>query len=584
MKILTNHMGYSADGPKKVVIRCADGEAPGACRLVDAAGRVCRSLLPCEAGPVANWNKGTFWTADFTDYTAEGEYQVEAEGPGGCVRSHPFRISGKVLTMRMISAVGYYFKAQRDSGEWLAADRALPFAGPREGIVDAHGGWYDATGDYGIHMSHLSHSTWHNPQQMPFSAYAFFKVHEFLTAGGNEEYTMVKRRALDEGFWGADFLLRMRAPSGSFYRTISRAKALDAVHGTRTLGFEYKGSSAQFSATAATADSETVTDENYECSLRCGGGLAIAALAAAGRHFYLGAGHSQQEYVLAAKEAWAHLSRHNEAYTNDGKWNLVDEYCALIAVTELWRTTGEYEYLAAARDLAARIGARTVPTGPQMRRLEMASGRPFYSAADEGMPLVALLQYAETEPDPQAAEEARRLAGEIFRYQLHLTDSVVNPFGYPRMECLDGGTIHTRFFFSHESTAAPWWQGDNARLASLSAAARMLSRVTPDPDFAARCRKLAQDTLDWIMGCNPFDACMIEGYGYHNIQYFYEGRYDFLNCPGGICNGITSGLHDEEGIEFVTRPTEEVSDNWRWAEQWIPHASWYLYAMALKFE
>ena len=69
MKILTNHMGYSADGPKKVVIRCADGEAPGACRLVDAA------------------------------------------------------------------------------------DRALPFAGPREGIVDAHGGWYDATGDYGIHYA-----------------------------------------------------------------------------------------------------------------------------------------------------------------------------------------------------------------------------------------------------------------------------------------------------------------------------------------------------------------------------------------------------------------------------------------------
>ena len=106
------------------MIRCADGEAPGACRLVDEAGRVCRSLLPCEAGPVANWNKGTFWTADFTDYTAEGEYQVEAEGPGGCVRSHP-----------------------------LAADRALPFAGPREGIVDAHGGWYDATGDYGIHYA-----------------------------------------------------------------------------------------------------------------------------------------------------------------------------------------------------------------------------------------------------------------------------------------------------------------------------------------------------------------------------------------------------------------------------------------------
>lgn len=584
MKILTNHMGYSAHGPKKVVIQCADGETPGACRLVDTIGRVCRSLLPQEAGKVANWNKGVFWTADFTDYTAEGEYRVEVEGPEGRVCSHPFQISAKVLTMRMINAVGYYFKSQRDSGEWLAADRALTFQGPREGIVDAHGGWYDATGDYGIHMSHLSHSTWHNPQQMPFSAYAFFKIHEFLTASGNEEYTMVKRRALDEGYWGADFLLRMRAPSGSFYRTISRAKALDAVHGTRALGFEYKGSSAQFSATAATADQETVTDENYECSLRCGGGLAIAALAAAGRYFYLGAEHTQQEYVLAAKEAWAYLATHNEAYTNDGKWNLVDEYCALIAVTELWRTTGEYEYLVTARDMVSRIRARTVPMGTQMRRLEMAPGRPFYSAADEGMPLVALMQYAETEPDASAAASARTLTEEIFRYQMHLTDSVINPFGYPRMECLEGNTIHTRFFFSHESTAAPWWQGDNARLASISAAARMLSRVTCDPKFAARCQKLAQDTLDWIMGCNPFDACMIEGYGHHNIQYFYEGRYDFLNCPGGICNGITSGLHDEESIEFVTQPTEEVRDNWRWAEQWIPHASWYLYAMALKSE
>lgn len=94
MKILTNHIGYSADGPKKVVIRCADGEAPGACRLVDAAGRVCRSLLPCEAGPVANWNKGTFWTADFTDYTASRPSGTAANGwppTGRC----PLRARGR---------------------------------------------------------------------------------------------------------------------------------------------------------------------------------------------------------------------------------------------------------------------------------------------------------------------------------------------------------------------------------------------------------------------------------------------------------------------------------------------------------
>ena len=58
MKILTNHMGYSAHGPKKAVIQCAAGEAPQACRLVDAAGRVCRSLLPEAVGEVAHWNQG----------------------------------------------------------------------------------------------------------------------------------------------------------------------------------------------------------------------------------------------------------------------------------------------------------------------------------------------------------------------------------------------------------------------------------------------------------------------------------------------------------------------------------------------
>ena len=95
---------------------------------------------------------------------------------------------------------------------------------------------------------------------------------------------------------------------------------------------------------------------------------------------------------------------------------------------------------------------------------------------------------------------------------------------------------------------------------------------------------MAQDPLDWIMGLNPFDSCMIEGYGRNNIQYFFQNRYDFINCPGGIVNGITSGLTDEQGIAFVRQPTLEIDDNWRWAEQWIPHASWFIYASALKRE
>lgn len=585
MKVLVNHMGYSAKGPKKAVMQCTSGEAPTAFRLLDESGAEVLAGTPQGHGSVARWNTGEYWTADFSAAEAEGTYRIEVSSGGQVFFSDPFEISGHLLTMRMLSAVGYYFKAQRDSGEWLEADRALPFQGGREGVVDAHGAWYDATGDYGIHLSHLSHSGIHNPQQAAFSAYAFFKLHEFMTASGNEQYSMVKRRMLDEGVWGADFLMRMRAPGGSFFRSINRKHAFDSATGTRCIGFEYHHSSAQFSAKAATADEETVTDANYEVSLRSGGGLAIAALAIAARHPYPSQSHGCAEYLMAAKRAWRHLEEHNARYTNDGEWNLLDEFCALMAATELYRTSHEYEYLLKARHYSECLRARMEAQGEKGSRLYVSPGCPFHHAADEGMPVVALLQYAEAEPDGARRAAAVNAAEEIMRWHVALTDEVANPFGYPRLEHLDeDGQIKAKFFFPHNSTAAPWWQGDNARIASLAAAAQQLAGVTEDTALAARLARFAQDPLDWIMGLNPFDSCMIEGYGKNNIQYYFENRHDFLNCPGGIVNGVTSGLEDEEGIEFIMRQGGPVTDNWRWAEQWIPHASWYLYAMALKME
>ena len=58
--------------------------------------------------------------------------------------------------------------------------------------------------------------------------------------------------------------------------------------------------------------------------------------------------------------------------------------------------------------------------------------------------------------------------------------------------------------------------------------------------------------------------------------------YLFTNCPGGICNGITAGLEDENDIAFHTSDnTPGLDDNWRWGEQWLPHAAWFLLAVAL---
>jgi hypothetical protein len=583
MKILVNHLGYSARGPKKAVFQGKPGDNPQKFCLVNEAGKEVFRGEPQKHGEVANWKTGFYWTADFSPVEAEGRYTIQAETGNGTVCSDVFEIRLSLLTMRMISAVGYYFKAQRSAGEWLYSDRDLPFFGERQGRIDAHGGWFDATGDYGIHFSHLSHSTLHNPQQIPFTAYALFKVHEFLEQSGNEEYSMVKRRMLDEASFGVDHVMRMRAPGGSFFRSINRKHAFTPVAGSRGIGFEYHGSSSQFSP-AATADEETIGDENYECSLRSGAGLAIASLAIAGRHYYPGRDFSTAEYIAAARDAWKHLETNNEKYTNDGEWNLIDEYCALIALTELFISTGEFGFLEKCREMYDRIKDRVEDMGDGTLRLTIKPGIPFHHAADEGMPLAALVQYAAIEPRKERKEAVIKTAEGLMRRLLHISQAVTNPFGYPRFEHKDtDGGIKAKFFFPHNTTAAPWWQGENARIASLASAALLLAQVT-DAAFAGELRRFAQNILDWIMGLNPFDSCMIEGYGKNNIQYFFKNRYDFLNCPGGIVNGITSGLEDEESIGYVTEPGGPIDDNWRWAEQWIPHASWYLYAMALKLE
>ena len=601
MLLLTNHIGYRSAGPKKAVLQAEEGLDAGAFSVIEAeSGRSAFSGQAVYVGPVASWRTGSYWRLDFSPLRGEGRFRIELATSEGILRSADFELRERLIEMRMISGVGYYFKAQRDTGEWLARDRGIDFERPRAGrdersaatreggLLDLHGGWFDATGDYGIHLSHLSHASFFNPQQAAFSAYAFFRVFELLEDSGGEQYSMISRRLLDEGTWGADFLMRMRSPSGSFFRSIGREGAFDIVSHKRRIELEYRGSSSQFGE-ASTAAEETVTDRSYEVSFRSGGGFAIAALASASRHYYPGAAFSRDEYIRAAKAAYACLERDNELYANDGRWNLLDEYCALAALVELYRATAESGYLLEARGMAARMTGRLVDAGEGRAYWEAAPGRPFHHASDAGMPVFVLLSYAGIEKDPSRAASARGACEKAMRFELAVTREVANPFGYARFlfRDEDDGSIKRRFFFPHNSRPKPWWQGENARLASLACSATLLASEVAEESLAMELARYATDQLDWIMGLNPFDACMIEGYGRNNIQYSFNGRFDFLNAPGGICNGITSGLEDEEGIEFVG-PAEGgnskggVTDNWRWAEQWLPHASWYLLALSAR--
>lgn len=581
-KILTNHLGYEPHGPKHAVILGKAGESVSSCSLKnDANNQQVLSVSAKASGPVQKWKDWYFWTLDFDSFSTEGKYLLECATAAGNVRSFPFLIQRNLLERNTMSDVIYYFKEERSSGEYDKADRHLKFEGSKPGTVDAHGGWWDATGDYGKHFSHLSFSTYFNPQQIPFSVYSLVKSYDKVKSQGN--LVRYEARVLDEAMFGADYLVRMKAPNGSFYRSVSTG-GVDQTPGGRKIAGEMKrfGIEAAPGQGAKEMVESANNDREYEVSYRSGGGIAIAALAMASTYPVSGEFTSAQ-YLQAAEDAFDYLEKDNLKLVNDGKENIVDDYCALTAATELYRATKKEKYKVAADRRARSLMARQISAGSYNNYWRADDGtRPFFHASDGGLPVVSLLYYAEI-ADAATRKQVLETVRRSLEFELAITAEVNNPFGYSREYVQDKtGARRTTFFFPHDSDAAPWWQGENARLASVAAAARLAARVfSDDAEFRGKLESFATSQLNWILGLNPFDSCMLNGVGRNNPPYMYFDSWEFTNAPGGISNGITSGFSDESDIDFLLPYRETGADNdWRWGEQWLPHSSWYLLAVA----
>ena len=147
-------VGYETRAPKQALITGTARNHPQEFSLVDAAtGKAVLTGTLTSASQVHAWD-GSYWIADFSSWQKTGHYRLQTKNAADEVSSCPFEIADDVLERNSLSNVLYYFKGQRSSGLIDQADRHLPLPGGEKRVVDVHGGWYDATGDYGIHFSH----------------------------------------------------------------------------------------------------------------------------------------------------------------------------------------------------------------------------------------------------------------------------------------------------------------------------------------------------------------------------------------------------------------------------------------------
>ncbi|EJB8571660.1 glycoside hydrolase family 9 protein [Vibrio parahaemolyticus] len=560
MLLLTNHIGYERLGPKKAIIQTEQPHLSSyTAQLICATSeQTVATFAVEEQGKVANWHQGYFYLIDFSSFTDSGDYFLQVEDS----RSSSFTVGEHILLDQTLSDVIHYFKSQRCGGVFDQQDRQVPVLNANQ-TVDVHGGWYDASGDVSKYLSHLSYANYLNPQQTPMVVWNILKGLSLLE-GSEDIAAFTRTRLIEEALFGADFLVRMQNEKGFFYMTVfdkwSKDTAQREICAYETqLGHKF---------------------DDYQAGFRQGGGVAIAALAAASRLGVHGE-YDQQKYRNAAENGYWHLKEHNTQYLNDGEENIIDEYCALLASVELFKATKETRYLEESRLWAQRLVARQM-SDEQIQHFWSANqdgSRPYFHAAEAGLPVIALCEYLAIEDDSVPTESVKRIVNRACEFEIKISNKVTNPFGYPR-QYVKGVNESKRdaFFVAHNNESGYWWQGENARLGSLATMAYLAQPHIASQKIQQQLSVFAQDALNWIVGLNPYDMCMLDGHGRNNPDYLPQ--YGFFNAKGGVCNGITGGFEDEEDIAFnPPAQKDDMLQNWRWGEQWIPHGAWYLLAI-----
>jgi len=568
-----NQVGYDVGKPVTVIVKNTTDLGNTAYSLFKDGAEVSKGTLSQGFNP-DNWlTAGNFYTIDLGSDLAAGTYTLQlADGS----TSGAFTVSEYALATNTLSTVLDYFYDDRADAPYIwNLDASIGIYGSTE-KRNVQGGWYDASGDVSKYLSHLSYANYLNPQQIPLSVWTLAFTAEHIPTLISGTASTAKTDPQTEAIYGADFLLRMLSPEGYFYMTV----------------FDGWGSPMTAREICAFSGENGIKSADYQAAFREGGGMAIAALAKASTLEKYG-DSTRVQYLAGAIRAFEHLQSKQSmdgscVYCDDGAENIIDDYTALLAATELFVATKDKSYMVVAHARAMHLVGRLSEAGYFWS--DNAKTRPFWHASDAGLPLIALVRYAEVESQQDYMEHDESILATVkahYDWLLRITNLVDNPFGYARQTYMTGGMLKDGFFIPHDNESGYWWQGEDARIASLSAAVAYAAIVLNEP--RAESDRFATNQLDWILGKNPYAVCMMYGKGLKNPK-IYDGQSNYdATLAGGIANGITGKNTDGSGIAWDSDGVASVGfvdswQNWRWIEQWLPHTTWYLMALATRYD
>jgi hypothetical protein len=535
--IALNHLGFRPRaGRKTLVVRALASPHPKEFTLQDVSERPFRFTRPLAE---VRSDLGPCLTADFTDLDRPGMYQVTV----GREHSVPFFIDEEVWRRTLPKAVGYY--------RYQRCGVAVPGVHPACHLDDARrrdngqhvdevGGWHDA-GDLrkwmdvtmlnGVALLNLLRNF---PEPRP----------------GDPTHAQI----LEEVRYGNRYFLKMQDTDGKIW-----ADTAGGVNGDNSDNHWTDN-------VIGNADDRYINTEKRSDIAAVFATLQglVAQCCAKSDAAYA------SQCLEAGLRAWKAFGP-PEPTLDCAWWTL--------AACELFRATKDPELrdhaLLLGRALLARQNTSFLAQQRQVRGFWMEGSKPYVDAVYSSFPPLALLELQETFPE---AEDRQKWIDAV---QLHLDEYLlpmaersayrILPLGLfvgsPTPETYRplAGDLTYRYFMPTRKQF--WWLGTTSHLESnallLARFARLVAgKGKPYVDLAYR-------QLEWVMGANPFAACLMTGEGMRNP--YPHSRFVGL-IPGGIMNGIAGNMADEPVLDL------QYAQDWRTCEYWSPHVAFYIWA------
>jgi Glycosyl hydrolase family 9 len=492
------------------------------------------------------------YTGDFSDLDRPGLYQITV----GDERSVQFAVRDDVWRRTLPKAVGYY-RYQRCGVDVPGVHPACHLDDARRRDngqhVDVTGGWHDA-GDL---------RKWMDVTML--NGIALLNLLRHIPEPGSED--VQHEQILDEVRFGNRYFLKMQDNDGKVW-----ADTAGGVNGDNSDNHWTDN-------VIGTADDRYINVEK-----RSDVGAIFTALEALAAQSYLKTDPRYAKQCLdAGLRAWNAFGA-PKTTLELAWWG--------IATCELFRATGDPVHRRHAsligRDLVARQNSSFIARQRQIRGFWMDDAQPYVNVVYSALPPLALLELFETFPD---APERNKWLDAV---KLHLDEYLIpmsgrNPYRiiplgvflgkrleHPRGETdfepptpenyrLVDGLLLYRYFMPVRQGF--WWLGTTSH---LEGNALLLARAAQImPERARACVDLAYRQLEWVIGANPFGACMMTGEGMRNP--YPHSRFVGL-IPGGIMNGIAGDANDGPVLDT------NYQLDWRTCEYWSPHVAFYIWA------